>query len=134
MSWLSVLWYVIFGTRCKSLLIRSLEEVLTIKIKLLGWIPEDGIQLSKNISNLVNWPLTIARFSIHKATVQFRIGKEVTPILPIFGAVAKSIIRFQFKGLCVKRNAISLSWSMDYWICVCKTRDQCLSLDDVRDY
>ena len=74
---------------------RSLN--LTTKIKLLGWIPEDSIQLSKNVINLVNWTLTIARFSIHKAAANFRIHKEVTPILPIFRAITKSIIRFQFK-------------------------------------
>ena len=74
---------------------RSLN--LTTKIKLLGWIPEDSIELSKNVINLVNWTLTIVRFSIHKAAANFRIHKEVTPILPIFRAITKSITRFQFK-------------------------------------
>ena len=60
---------------------------LTTKIKLLGWIPEEVIQVSKNVVNLVNWALTIARFSIHKAAVNFRVNKEVTPILSIFGAI-----------------------------------------------
>ena len=58
---------------------------------------EEVIQVSKNVVNLVNWTLTIARFSIHKAAVNFRVNKEVTPILSIFGAIVKSIIRFQFK-------------------------------------
>ena len=31
---------------------------LTTKIKLLGWIPEEVIQISKNVVNLVNWTLT----------------------------------------------------------------------------
>lgn len=70
---------------------------LTTKIRPLGWIPEDGIQLSKKVINLVNWTLTIAHFSIHKAAVNFRVHKEVTPILSIFGAIIKSIIHFQFK-------------------------------------
>ena len=74
---------------------RSLS--LTTKIKLLGWIPEDSIQLSKNVIILVKWTLTIARFSIDKAAANFRIHKEVTPILPIFRAITKSIICFQFK-------------------------------------
>jgi len=59
--------------------------------------PEDGIQLSNKVINLVNWTITIACFSIHKATVNFRLHKEVTPILSIFGAIIKSIIHFQFK-------------------------------------
>ena len=51
----------------------------------------------KNVINLVSWTLTIARFSIHKAAVNSRVNKEVTLILSIFGAIVKSIIRFQFK-------------------------------------
>ena len=70
---------------------------LTTKIKPLGLIPEDGIQSSKKVINLVNWTLMIARFSIHKAAVNLRVHKEVTPILSIFGAIIKSIIHFQFK-------------------------------------
>ena len=52
--------------------------------------------------NLVNWTLTIARVSIHKAAVNFRVDKEVTPILSIFGAIVKSIMRFQFQVYVLK--------------------------------
>ena len=51
----------------------------------------------KNVINLVNWTLTIARFSIHKAAVNSRVNKELTPIISLFGGIVKSIIRFQFK-------------------------------------
>ena len=81
----------------------------------------------KNVINLVNWTLTIARFSIHEAAVNSRVNKEVTPIISLFGGIVKSIIRFQFK-VCVERNAIFVSWSLVHWICICEIREQCHSI------
>ena len=72
-------------------------QVFVDKITGSRWIPEEVIQVSKNVVNLVNWTLTIARFSIHKAAVNSRVNKEVTPIISLFGGIVKSIIRFQFK-------------------------------------
>ena len=60
------------------------------------------------------WTLTIARFSIHKAAANFRIHKEGTPILPIFRAITKSIIRFQFKIHELKGKQFPGVWCIGY--------------------
>ena len=88
----------------------------------------------KECGYLVTWTLTIARFSIRKAPVNFRVNKEVTPTLSIFRAIVKSIIRFQFKVYVSKGTQYLFPgvWCIGYIFV--KFREQCVSIYDIRVY
>lgn len=47
--------------------------------------------------DLLNWTLTIARCSIHKSAVNFRVRGEHTQPNALFNAAVKGHIRFQYE-------------------------------------
>ena len=64
---------------------------LTPEFKMLGIIHRN--ELDKKTLDLINWVLTIARYSIHKAHVHHRIHNITLPIEAIFAAEVKAHVK-----------------------------------------
>ena len=70
---------------------------LTDTIKLFGYPQNRNDPLDTKRINLLNWTLTIARYSIHKSATEFRLHNIRTPPLVIFKATVKAHLHQQFK-------------------------------------
>ena len=70
---------------------------LTAGLKLLGKVPREDDPFSRKHADLINWTLTIARYSIYKSALYHRLDNVTIPPEPIFVATVKSHVRFQFK-------------------------------------
>ena len=68
---------------------------LTPEFKMLGIIHRN--ELDKKTLDLINWVLTIARYSIHKANVHHRIHNITLPIEAIFAAEVKAHVKYKYK-------------------------------------
>jgi len=70
---------------------------VSTKIKILGRCKKENDNLEPRSLDLVNWTLTLARWSIHKSAVYYRV-RNMT-ILPetLFKAMVKSHLQFQYK-------------------------------------
>ena len=68
---------------------------LTPEFKMLGIIHRN--ELDKKTLDLINWILTIARYSIHKANVHHRIHNITLPKEAIFAAEVKAHVKYKYK-------------------------------------
>ena len=77
---------------------------LTAGLKLLGKVPREDDLFSRKHADLINWTLTIARYSIYKSALYHRLDNVTIPPEPIFVATVKSHVRFQFKLYSVRQT------------------------------
>ena len=68
---------------------------LTPEFKMLGIMHRND--LDKRTLDLINWVLTIARYSIHKANVRHRIHNVTMPIEATFTAEVKAHVKYKYK-------------------------------------
>ena len=88
-----------FWSQIQKYVDRITDRKLTIstEIKILGKCREKNDNLDSRTLDLVNWTLTLARWSIHKSAVYYRVRNM--SILPetLFRAMVKSHLQFQYK-------------------------------------
>ena len=77
------------------------NQSLSRHTKLLGG---RGGLLSKPQIDLLNWTLSVARYSIHKSIVQHRAHQITVTPEALFKSAIKAHLRFKFKLSCIRQN------------------------------
>ena len=77
------------------------NQTLSRHTKLLGG---RGGLLSKPKIDLLNWTLSVARYSIHKSIVQHRAHQITVTPEALFKSAIKAHLRFKFKLSCIRQN------------------------------
>ena len=77
---------------------------LSRQIKLLGKVARGGEPLSKRHVDLLNWTLSVARYSILTSIVQHRAYQTTVTPEALFKSAIKAHLRFKFKLYCIRQE------------------------------
>ena len=80
------------------------NQTLQRHTKLLGKVGRRGGPLSKQQVDLLNWTLSVARYSIHTSIVQHRAHQTTVTPEALFKSAIKAHLRFKFKLSCIRQN------------------------------
>ena len=80
------------------------NQSLSRHTKLLGKVGRRGGPLSKQQVDLLNWTLSVARYSIHTSIVQHRAHQTTVTPEALFKSAIKAHLRFKFILSCIRQN------------------------------
>ena len=80
------------------------NQTLSRHTKLLGKVGRRGGPLIKQQVDLLNWTLSVARYSIHMLIVQHRAHQTTVTPEALFKSAIKAHLRFKFKLSCIRQN------------------------------
>ena len=66
-------------------------------LQLFGYIRKKNDQLGNRAAHLLNWAMTLARYSIHKSATEHRLRSNFIDPISLFRATVKAHLTFQFR-------------------------------------